>query len=76
VATAMFAETLDNTQHSTRLIPESRSYTLNSSRENQKTRCYIIGFSSNLGILAVLTEAVRGFPQSHHVNAWIVFWNN
>jgi hypothetical protein len=27
VATGMFAETLDNTQHSTRLTPESQSYT-------------------------------------------------
>jgi hypothetical protein len=27
IATAMFAETLDNFQHSTRLIPESRSFT-------------------------------------------------
>jgi hypothetical protein len=32
---AMFAETLDNSQHST---PESWSYTLNFSRENQRTR--------------------------------------
>jgi hypothetical protein len=31
-ATAVFAETLDNFQHSTRLIPENRSCTLNSSR--------------------------------------------
>jgi hypothetical protein len=31
---AMFA-LLDSTQHSTRLTPEIRSYTLNSSRENQ-----------------------------------------
>jgi hypothetical protein len=28
MATAMFAETLDNTQHSTRLTPKSRSYTM------------------------------------------------
>jgi hypothetical protein len=28
MATAMFAETLDNSQHSTRLNPECRSYTL------------------------------------------------
>jgi hypothetical protein len=34
MATAMFAETLENSQHSTRLIPESRSKTLNSNREN------------------------------------------
>jgi hypothetical protein len=34
---AVFAETLDNRQHSTRLIPENRSRTLNSSRENLKT---------------------------------------
>jgi hypothetical protein len=38
MATAMFAETLNNIQHSTRLTPESRSYTLNSSRENPRTR--------------------------------------
>jgi hypothetical protein len=38
--TAMFAETLDNSQHLTRLTPplKSRSYTLNPSRENLKTR--------------------------------------
>jgi hypothetical protein len=34
MATEMFTETLDNSQHSTMFIPESRSYTLNSSREN------------------------------------------
>jgi hypothetical protein len=34
MATAMFAETLKNLQHSTRLIPKSRIYTLKSSREN------------------------------------------
>jgi hypothetical protein len=33
MVTVMFAETLVNFQHSTRLTPESRSYTLNSSRE-------------------------------------------
>jgi hypothetical protein len=33
----MFVETLDNFQHSMRLIPESRSCTLNSSRENLRT---------------------------------------
>jgi hypothetical protein len=38
MATAMLAETFDNFQHSTRLIPESRSCTLNSSRENRRTR--------------------------------------
>jgi hypothetical protein len=27
MATVMFTETVDNSQHSTRLIPESRSYT-------------------------------------------------
>jgi hypothetical protein len=40
MATAMFAETLDNSQHSTRLNPESRSYTLIPSRKNLKTRIY------------------------------------
>jgi hypothetical protein len=38
MATATFSETLDNFQHSTRLIPESRSCTLNSSREKLRTR--------------------------------------
>jgi hypothetical protein len=38
MATEMSAKTLDNFQHSTPLIPESRSYTLNSSRENLRTR--------------------------------------
>jgi hypothetical protein len=37
MATAMFAETLDNSQHSTRINPESRSYTLNSIREKIRT---------------------------------------
>jgi hypothetical protein len=36
MATAMSAETLDNCQHSTLLIPENRSSTSNSSRENLK----------------------------------------
>jgi hypothetical protein len=40
MATAMFAEMLDNSQHSMQLIPESRSYTLNSSREDLGTRIY------------------------------------
>jgi hypothetical protein len=38
MATAMFAVTADNIQLSTLLTPESRSYTLNSSRENLRTR--------------------------------------
>jgi hypothetical protein len=38
MANAMLVETLDNSEHSTRLIPESQSYTLNSSCENQRTR--------------------------------------
>jgi hypothetical protein len=38
MATAMFAETLDTFQHSTRLFPESRSCALNSSRENLKAK--------------------------------------
>jgi hypothetical protein len=42
MATAMFTETMDNSQHSTRLIPESRSYTLNSNRENLKTRTSLV----------------------------------
>jgi hypothetical protein len=38
MATAMLAETLDNFQHSTRLIPESQNFALNSSRENLRAR--------------------------------------
>jgi hypothetical protein len=38
MATAMFAEKLDNSQHSTRPITESQSYTSNSGREKLKTR--------------------------------------
>jgi hypothetical protein len=38
MATAMFAETLENPQHSTRLIPESRTGTFNPSREILRTR--------------------------------------
>jgi hypothetical protein len=38
MAAAEFAETLNNFQHSTLLIPESRSCTLNSSCENLRTR--------------------------------------
>jgi hypothetical protein len=38
IATAMFVETLDNFQHSSRFIPETRSCTLNSSCENLRTR--------------------------------------
>jgi hypothetical protein len=38
--TAVFAETLAYSQHSTQLIPESRRYALNSSRENLRTRIY------------------------------------
>jgi hypothetical protein len=34
MATAMFSETLQNYQHSTRLIPESQSCASNSNREN------------------------------------------
>jgi hypothetical protein len=34
MVTAMFAETFDNSRYSTRLTPESRSFTLNAIREN------------------------------------------
>jgi hypothetical protein len=42
MATAIFAETFDNFQHSMRLIPESRSCTSKSSRENLRSRMSII----------------------------------
>jgi hypothetical protein len=38
IATAVFAETLDNFQNSTRLLPDSRRCTVNSSRENLRSR--------------------------------------
>jgi hypothetical protein len=38
VATAMFAKTLVNTRNSTQHTPKSRSYTLNFSHENLRTR--------------------------------------
>jgi hypothetical protein len=38
MSSAVLSETLDNSQHSKRLIPESRSYTLSSSRENLRQR--------------------------------------
>jgi hypothetical protein len=37
MANAMYAETLDDSQHSSRLILKSRSCALNSSRENLRT---------------------------------------
>jgi hypothetical protein len=45
MATAMFAETMDNTQHSTWLTPKSQSYTLNSRHENLMTRIQLSSFS-------------------------------
>jgi hypothetical protein len=38
MANATFAETLDNSQHSEQFNSESRSYSLNSSCENLRTR--------------------------------------
>jgi hypothetical protein len=38
MTSAIFAEKLDNFQRTTTFIPESRSFTLNSSRENPRTR--------------------------------------
>jgi hypothetical protein len=40
MATAVFSETLDDTQQSTRLTSESRRYTVNSSHENLRSRRY------------------------------------
>jgi hypothetical protein len=50
MATPVFAETVDNFQHSTLLIPESRSCVLNSSRENLRT---IISHLFNASICTV-----------------------
>jgi hypothetical protein len=41
LATEIFAETSDNSQHSARLISESRRYTVNFRRENVRTRIRI-----------------------------------
>jgi hypothetical protein len=38
----IFAETLDISQHTTRLTPESRSKTFNSSRKNLRTSKIIV----------------------------------
>jgi hypothetical protein len=38
MATEMFADTSDSSEYSTQLIPESRTLTLNSSRENLVSR--------------------------------------
>jgi hypothetical protein len=46
MATAVFSETLENLQHSTWLIPESQSYTSNSSHENLRARTANIIFVS------------------------------
>jgi hypothetical protein len=37
MATAMFVETLDNSQHSTRLIPKAEVFAMNSIRKNPST---------------------------------------
>jgi hypothetical protein len=42
MATAMFAEMLNKSQHKMRLIPESRSYTLNSNRKNRRTSINVL----------------------------------
>jgi hypothetical protein len=49
MATAMFAETLDNSEHSTRLSPQS--YTLNSSRENLRTRFMVAVWYRDVSML-------------------------
>jgi hypothetical protein len=80
MATAMFAEMLDNSQHSTRLIPESRSFTMNSSRENLRTRttllylkCHYFTYlhSRHLGIPGggKLTNTTTGYP----LVAWCLY---
>jgi hypothetical protein len=42
MTTAVVVETFESLQHSTRLIPESRSRTLNYSRENPRTRTTVL----------------------------------
>jgi hypothetical protein len=53
MATAVFAKMLDNFQDSTRLIAESRSFTLNSSRENLRTR---MTYTSTYSLLLLWSE--------------------
>jgi hypothetical protein len=47
MATAVFAETLGNSQYSTRLIPERRSCTLNSSREYLRKKNILACYNDN-----------------------------
>jgi hypothetical protein len=42
MATEIFAETLDNSKYSTRLIPESRNFILNASHENLRSRMFFV----------------------------------
>jgi hypothetical protein len=78
IATALFAETLDNFQHSTPFIPESRSCTLNSSRQNLRTRISILYFKgpgSNLvpeaGYLFLLLPTSFPFYTKRWRPAWV-----
>jgi hypothetical protein len=57
----MFVETLVNTQHSTRLTPECRSYTLNSSRENLRIRINKVCFEHASRLSAV--DIMATFPR-------------
>jgi hypothetical protein len=50
MATAMSAETLENLQHSTELIPESQSYTINTSCKNPRTQI-ILNLCSSLNAI-------------------------
>jgi hypothetical protein len=66
MATAMLAETLDNFQHSTRLIPECRSCTLISSRVNLRTRT----------MSYCRTESIKNIFQNFWLSIWILMYRS
>jgi hypothetical protein len=61
----MLAEALDNSQNLTRLIPESRSCTLNSSGENLRTR-----IPAPPSVISVCTAILRQRQWSHPWETW------
>jgi hypothetical protein len=60
-ATAVFAQMLDNFQHSIRLVPESRIFTYNSSRELLRTK---ISQMSSVAMTRMSVHCELGFPLS------------
>jgi hypothetical protein len=59
MANAMFAETLDNFQHSTLIIPESQIFTSNSSRVNLRARIQEVFVYCLLALLLSETPSIK-----------------